>query len=143
MPLNPGKYIRKPFAVDAVEVTRENIREVARWCEGRVHRHRRQDYGYREGYDEYIKVEVRKPLNERQTRAYYGDWVLSAEHGYSPSFKVYTPQAFNSSFQKYVEDMADTVERMEERADDDERQEELDYPADEGDRSVIFTNSIH
>lgn len=144
MGLKIEKYVRKPFAVEAVEVTKDNIREVAKWCGGRVQRHRRRDYGYREGYDEYVKVEVRKPLNERQTRAYYGDWVLAAEQNEGSSFKVYTKQAFEGSFQKHVEDMMATVERMEKREANEARQEEeLDFSEGTSDRTVVFTNSIH
>jgi hypothetical protein len=147
MELKFEKYIRKPFAVDAIEVTRENIREVARWCGGKVERHRRRDYGYREGFDQYIKVEVRKPLSERQTRAYYGDWILAAEQGTSTSFKVYTQPAFSASFQKAVENMAKTVERMDQRAaaeeEEEEQEEQLDFPPGDGNRSVVFTNSVN
>lgn len=144
MSLNIGKYVRKPFAVEAVEVTKENIQEVAQWCGGKVMRHRRKDYGYREGFDQFIKVDVRKPLNERQTRAYYGDWILAAETGPSPSFKVYTQQAFAGSFQKEVEEMVETVERMEQRAVEEERQEEVvDFPEGDPVYTPTFSNSTH
>lgn len=83
--INPSKFLRKPFYVDAVRVTEENIEEVAEWCEGEV---RSAEKG------RYIKVRVRRPLNVRQTCAHIGDWVLSAGSG----FKVYTPKGFKESF---------------------------------------------
>lgn len=82
------KFARKPFYVDAVRVSEANIEEVAAWCEGQV----------QETDDEqiYISVKVHRPLTERQTQAFVGDWVLFAGSG----FKVYTPKAFDKSFEK-------------------------------------------
>lgn len=86
------KYARKPFYVDAIQVTLENVFEVAEWCQGDV-----VDLldGNDEKADAYIKVRVHRPLNERQTKAYVGDWVLYAGTGY----KVYTKKAFEASFE--------------------------------------------
>lgn len=85
------KYIRKAFEIDAVQVTEENFEEVAKWCDGdiRTEKHGRKDV-------RYIQVRVNRPLNERQTKAFIGDWVLYAGTGY----KVYTNKAFTSSFEK-------------------------------------------
>lgn len=82
------KFARKPFYVDAVRVSEANIEEVAAWCEGEI----------QETEDEqlYISVKVHRPLTERQTQAFVGDWVLFAGSG----FKVYTPKAFDKSFEK-------------------------------------------
>lgn len=82
------KFARKPFYVDAVRVSEENIQEVAKWCNGEV------QSSAEEGL--YIKVRVHRPLTERQTMAFIGDWVLFAGSG----FKVYTPKAFDKSFEK-------------------------------------------
>ena len=82
-----AKYARMPFYVDAVRVTEENIDSVVKWCQGE----KREDT---EGL--YIKVRVHRPLTDRQTRAYLGDWVLYAGTGY----KVYTDKAFEKSFEK-------------------------------------------
>lgn len=127
MALNLQKYIRKPFAVDAIEVTEENMYEVAKWCGGRV-KTDRSHWGNRIG-QKFIKVEVAHPLNERQTMAYVGDHVLSSGTGPS-GFKVYTPKAFAGSFEKQMEHMVETVQRMEERAAAEEvaeDQEELEF----------------
>lgn len=43
----------------------------------------------------YIRVHVHRALNERQTKAFIGDWVLYAGTG----FKVYSAKAFNNSFE--------------------------------------------
>lgn len=82
------KFARKPFYVDAVRVSEANIHEVAQWCDGEVLTD--------ESEGAYIKVRVHRPLTERQTKAFVGDWVLFAGSGY----KVYTPKAFDKSFEK-------------------------------------------
>ena len=82
-------YIRKPFEVDAIQVTVENMAEVAKWCQGTV----------RSSADgKYIKVRVMRPANVRQSQAFVGDWVLYAGTGY----KVYGDRAFQKSFQQSV-----------------------------------------
>lgn len=86
MAVEPVIYVRKPFEVEAVEVTEDNLEEVAAWCHGDL----------REDNRPYIKVRVARALNERQTKAYPGDWVLYAGTG----FKVYTPKAFQKTFVK-------------------------------------------
>lgn len=82
------KFARKPFYVDAVRVSEANIKEVADWCEGEVETDN-------DGH-EFIRVKVHRPLTEKQTQASIGDWVLFAGTG----FKVYTPKAFDKSFEK-------------------------------------------
>ena len=81
------KYARKPFFVDAVQVTEENISDVAKWCNGKI--------VTSESEATYIKVRVFRPAHELQTRAHVGDWVLGAGQGY----KVYTQKAFENSFE--------------------------------------------
>lgn len=85
--LETMKYIRKPFNIDAVQVSGGNIQEIAKWVDGDI---RTDDLG------QYVKVRVHRPLNDRQTKAYIGDWVLYAGTGY----KVYTPKAFANSFEQ-------------------------------------------
>lgn len=82
------KFARKPFYVDAVRVSEANIAEVAEWAEGSVEK--------TEDGQAHVKVKVHRPLTERQTQAFIGDWVLFAGTG----FKVYTPKAFDKSFEK-------------------------------------------
>lgn len=79
------KFQKKPLIVEAVRVSASNFNEVAGWCQGTVE----QTDG-----TEYIKVHVLNPMNERQTRAFVGDWILYAGRG----FKVYKDKAFTSAF---------------------------------------------
>lgn len=92
------KYTRKPFTVDAVQVTADNFSAAAEWCGGEV-----QELS--DGVS-YIKVDVSRPITTRQTRAFLGDWILLAGRG----FKVYTEKAFRTNF---VPDSSITV-KMEE-----------------------------
>ena len=89
--MKTNQYVRKPFFVDAVQVTEENMAEVAKWCNGTL------EAGDDARPDPYIHVDVKRPLAERQTRAFVGDWILSSGNG----FKVYT----NVSFEKNFEDV--------------------------------------
>ena len=83
-----NKYARKPFYVEAVQVTAENIEDVAKWCGGQLIK------GTEANPHAYIKVKVKRPLSARQTKAFHNDWVLKAGTGY----KVYTADAFDKSF---------------------------------------------
>lgn len=82
------KFARKPFYIDAVRVSEANISEIAEWCGGDVH--------CGEDAEQFVKVKVHRPLTERQTQAFIGDWVLFSGNG----FKVYTSKAFDKSFEK-------------------------------------------
>lgn len=90
--LQTAQYQRKPFFVDAIQVSTENMDEVSKWCQGDV---RIADNG-----KNYIKVRVHRPINDRQTMAYPGDWVLYAGTGY----KVYTDQAFKKTFDQKADE---------------------------------------
>lgn len=121
MSIETKKFVRKPFSVEAVEVTEENMEEVAQWCKGQ----RRTSAGEDEvGRQRYIKVAVKRPLDEKQTKAYVGDWVVAAIGQNIRGFKVYTPRAFTKSFDEIADDMVDTVTRMEERGKKEERMEQ-------------------
>jgi hypothetical protein len=81
------RYARKRFEVDAVQITDDNMEEIADWCLGEV---------LEERGSKYVKVDVMRVLNERQTKGFVGDWILYAGSG----FKVYTTKAFIQSFDK-------------------------------------------
>lgn len=78
------RYIRKPFYVEAIQVTPENLEDVAIWCHGQVF----------DKEETYVKVPVKRPHSVRQTFAYIGDWVLKSEQ----NFKVYTTGSFEKNF---------------------------------------------
>lgn len=82
-------YTRKPFEVEAVRVTEQNMEEVAEWCGGFIPE-------VSEGAKRYIKVDVVRPLNEKQTKAFPGDWVLKVRN----TFKVYQAKPFTHCFDR-------------------------------------------
>lgn len=90
------KFQRKPFLVDCVQVTEENMAEVAEWCKGTV---TSTDSAIAEKFKKkvqtWIQVETQQPMNDRQKQAFVGDWILYANHG----FKIYTPNAFERTFE--------------------------------------------
>ena len=79
------QYVRKSFLVDAIRVTPDNLEAVAEWCGGTIQERMAVSY---------IKVQVANPINDRQTEAFPGDWVLYAGKG----FKVYKDAPFRKSF---------------------------------------------
>lgn len=95
MTIKTAQFVRKPFYVDGVQVTTENIQEVAEWCRGNIVT--LADSSVNRG-NQFIDVRVQRPLNPRQHQAYPGDWILS----FNGQFKVYTPKAFEKSFDPVV-----------------------------------------
>lgn len=94
------KFARKPFYVDAVRISEANMKEVAEWCGGEI-LEEEIAIDNETRLVSYIKVEVHRPLNPRQTQGFIGDWVLDAgSRNPQPAFKVYTPKAFDKSFEK-------------------------------------------
>lgn len=87
MELKTEKFVRRPFHVQAVQITADNMAEVAKWCGGTIKS---------EGAVSFIKVDVQHPVNVRQTQGYVGNWVLKA----GEQFKVYQDKAFKATFQQ-------------------------------------------
>jgi hypothetical protein len=90
------KFQRKPFIVEAVQVTAENMAEVAQWTKGTV---TSTDPAIAEQLKKpvqtWIQIDTQQPMNDRQQQAFVGDWVLYANRG----FKIYTPKAFERTFE--------------------------------------------
>lgn len=99
MTLHIVHAVRKPFNVDAVQVTAENMEEVARWCRGKVKTEQSSTSATPQAPTRYIHVRVLHPLNPKQTQAYIGDWVLVTDTG----SKVYSDKAYHNNFDE-VED---------------------------------------
>jgi oligoribonuclease (3'-5' exoribonuclease) len=87
MNLQIARFVRKPLYVNAVQVTEENMAEITKWCKGQ-HVH-----GVSE---QYVKVRVHRATDERQKRAYVGDWVLK----FGTGFKVYQHDPFIRDFEQ-------------------------------------------
>lgn len=91
------KYSRNPFEVEAVQVTADNMEEVAAWCLGTIQNPKPDDF--------FIKVEVRYPIHSRQTEARPTDWVLKMGN----QFKVYQDEAFRRQFHQPADDSVSNV----------------------------------
>jgi len=89
------RFVRKPFPIDAVRVTAENMTEVAKWCDGEV----KYEPTSKDDGAWFISVKVVNPINSRQTQAFIGDWVL-----YSKGWKVYFDGAFRNNFDPMPEE---------------------------------------
>jgi hypothetical protein len=92
------KFVRKPLYVEAVQVTVENLAAISEWCQGEVRNYNDQplepEQAQNIALERYVHVRVHNPKNQRQTKAFVGDWILYTERGY----KVYTQKAFKNSF---------------------------------------------
>lgn len=95
MAIKPNKYTSKPTYVDAIEVTVENLTEVAVWCHGDVRTEGHPKTEPEKPDVKYIKINMYHPLNARQTKAYAGDMVVYS----GTKFKVFTQKAFASTFE--------------------------------------------
>lgn len=85
-------FQRKTFSVQAARVTPLNIEELAKACGGTI-----KHDGDKEGQfsRDYIKVRVQYPINERQTEAHVGDWLVKQ----GKNFKVYQDKPFRNTFE--------------------------------------------
>lgn len=101
MSLKIETYARKTFYVKGVEVTEDNMLQVARWCDGEVRTNQRVIDDHNNTVDEkYIKVSVNRAQTERQTKAFVGDRVLYSD---GQGYKVYNPKAFKNAFEPVTE----------------------------------------
>lgn len=101
MSLNIQQYQRKPFPVEAVQVTLDNMQEVAEWCGGEIVLDKQ---GSR--LVNFIKIEVQHAISERQKKAFLEDWVLKTNSG----FKCYSSRAFPKNFDPVpVEELKNSV----------------------------------
>lgn len=103
--METAEYVRKPFYVQAVQVTEENMHEVAKWCRGEVMP--TPEKYTRPGRNGYIAVAAANPMavpNERHSMAFAGDWVVKGAFGSknTHAFKVYLPKAFSETFRDRV-----------------------------------------
>lgn len=103
--IEPQTYFRKPVPVKVLQVTDENMRDVARWCGGKIQTAKKR--GDKPAAS-YIQVQVLRAMNARHTRAFVGDWVLFME---GSGFKVFPDDAFQKSYepQKKPETVVDNV----------------------------------
>lgn len=94
MSVTTHDYVRKSFPVEAIQVTEENMKDVAEWCNGSVMRASVQKDGEASRPRNFIRMNINGARNSRQTTAFAGDWILKS----AESFKIYTDKAFKGTF---------------------------------------------
>ncbi len=77
---------RKTFDVEFVEVTQENLLEVGDWCGGQI---------VLDDGSSHIKLATPNVVNNRQSNAYVGDFVLKSPTG----FRSFSAKAFKNTFE--------------------------------------------
>lgn len=91
------RYASNPREVDAVQVTAANMKAIVDWVGGTLYdEHGVETDSILPGC--YVKVEVHNPMNDRQSQAFVGDWILYSTAGPKPSFKVFLNKAFKRNF---------------------------------------------
>lgn len=90
--IEPQTWFRKPVPVKVLRVDDQNMKEIARWCGGKI-----QMAGKRGNNPpaRYIKVDVVRPISARLSRAFAGDWVVYME---GSGFKVFMDDAFHKAY---------------------------------------------
>lgn len=91
------EHFRRPFSVEAVQVTRENMAEVAEWCGGEV-TDTVSGSGKVRAVVPYVKVPVQDAKRAIATMALTGNWVVKM----GTSFRVYNPKVFGDTFEVKV-----------------------------------------
>lgn len=89
------RLVRKPFHVEGVRVTPDNMEEVRAWCNGTI---KESPASSTRPGAKYIEVAVVRPANPKQCMAFVGNWVLKV----GDSFKVYTDTGCRSTFDPLV-----------------------------------------
>jgi len=92
-------FARRPFVLDAVEITEENIAEVAELV-GTIET--------RENGDRYIRVDPSKM--QMVSFVYLGWWFTNIENHY----RAYKPHLFHSQFVVINDDNRDSIHEMNE-----------------------------
>lgn len=91
MSATPVKYRKKPVVIDAVELTRDNSREVAEWCEGTV-----GTFVDPKDYRETARGVIIGTL-EGEMRALPGDYVIRGVQG---EFYPCKPDIFAATYEE-------------------------------------------
>lgn len=92
------QYRKKPVVIEAMHLTRENVREVARWCGGRVF----EDAKASDPTDVYVALDI--PTLEGTMRAEThggGDFIIRGVQG---EFYPCKPDIFEATYEAVSND---------------------------------------
>lgn len=92
------EYSRKPFDVKAVQVTLENVHDIANACKGRVEQAEYKVVGGVKMTLPCVMVPVPGANKDNEVAALIGHWVVEMKG----NFRVYKPNQFNATFDKKI-----------------------------------------
>lgn len=84
-------YVRRPFEVQAIQVTAQNMAAVARWCGGKIAKTRTEV--------NFIDVPTVKEKHPSHGRAFVGSWVVTGREG---TFSTYSDKTFQRTFEQVL-----------------------------------------
>lgn len=99
MTINAGSYMRKSFGCEAIQVTVENMHEVAIWCGGLIKDARDLPRWTGDKAASYIEVPIvpSKTRTFKPNQAFAGCWVLHTDQGWIVYSRKGFPMAFNKT----------------------------------------------
>lgn len=98
MELQPVDYVRKSFTVRAVEVTFENVNEVAKWCKGKTDVEKTRVLGGAEVDLPIVKFPGQGADKGKELVAKLGNYVVEFKN----RFQVYKEPQFFATFEQAV-----------------------------------------
>jgi hypothetical protein len=104
-------FQRKTFVVQAIQITGENLSELAEWCGGELIEsytpeiHLRSG-NYRTGHP---CIEMTVGRNGQKIRAFIGDWITHIQG--SEKFKIYRDKTFKEAFEEVLRDFPEEMMR--------------------------------
>lgn len=102
------EYTRKPFTVNAVQVSLENVEQIAEWCGGTVEQVKTRLLG-----TETMLPCVKIPIQSSDSKgsffkALLGMWVVERKN----TFRVYKPNQFDATFEEKPLKSREAVEKI-------------------------------
>jgi hypothetical protein len=97
--MDTKQYTRKPFPVSAVQVTLQNIEEVAEWCKGEIEYRDTKMMGTVTPLP-IVKLKGQGDNRGKDFEAALGCWVVELKG----SFRSYKPAQFEASFDELAQD---------------------------------------
>lgn len=93
--MEPTRFVRKKFFVEGYRIDKNNMQFVAMWCQGSI---------VPDGENTFIRVPVINAKNARQSEGHVGMWVLKSLQGGRDTFKVYTEEWLDKTFDEVDKD---------------------------------------
>ena len=94
----PRKFVTRPVEIEAVALTRENVRDVAAWCGGRVIEEGKSS----DPSDVYLGLDIptlegviRGETMDSSGRYPHGDWIIKGDGG---EFYPLEPDIFDQTY---------------------------------------------